>query len=93
MASSLILTRTTAVWGVLILATAVSWWLGTDHGLGSESDSQAATVVILTVAMVKVRLVGLYFMDLRDAHAALRALFEVYCAGVCAAMVLSYLFL
>jgi caa(3)-type oxidase subunit IV len=90
-AGSLLLTRTTAVWGVLILATVSSWWLGTDHGLGSGSDHRAATVVILTVALLKVRLVGLYFMELRGAHLALRILFEVYCAGVCAALLVGYL--
>ena len=93
MTTSLILTRTSAVWGLLILATGVSWWLGTDHGFGSASDHHGATVIILTVAMLKVRLVGLHFMELRDAHPALRAIFETYCVGVCAAMVLSYLLL
>jgi hypothetical protein len=89
----LVLTRTTAVWSALVLATVLSWWLGTDHGLGSDSDHTAATVVIFGVAMFKVRLVGLYFMELRGAHLALRGLFETYCLVVCAALMLTYVLL
>jgi caa(3)-type oxidase subunit IV len=77
----LLRTRVTAVWFVLIAATLVSWWLGTDHGFGS--DHRAASVVVLGVAFFKARLVGLYFMDLRGAPLALRGIFEAYCLLVC----------
>jgi len=77
-----------AVWGLLIVATLISWWLGTDHGV---DDLQTASVLVLLVAFVKVRFVGLYFMELRHAPIALRLLFEIWCAVVCATVVVMYL--
>ena len=50
-----------------------------------------ASVTILVVALFKVRLVGLYFMELREAPIALRALLEVYCLAVCAITVSLFL--
>jgi len=73
-------TRATLVWLALVVATTVSWALGTE-GIG---DHRVASVVILGVALFKVRLVGLWFMQLRDAPAVLRGIFEVYCAVVLA---------
>jgi len=72
----LLRTPATAVWAVLIAATVVSWMLGTQHGFNSYT---LASVVILLIAFIKVRLVGLYFMELRDAPTVLRGLFEAYC--------------
>jgi heme/copper-type cytochrome/quinol oxidase subunit 4 len=80
--------QTTAVWGLLIAATLASWWLGTDHGL---SDHRLATVLILVVAFVKVRFVGMYFMEHRNSPVALRAVFQGYCLAVCAVLVAMYL--
>jgi caa(3)-type oxidase subunit IV len=81
---ALLRTPATAVWVVLILATAATWTLGTSHGL---SNHTLASVVILLIAFVKVRLVGLYFMELRDAPTVLRGLFEAYCAIACALVI------
>ncbi|MBB3748385.1 heme/copper-type cytochrome/quinol oxidase subunit 4 [Mycolicibacterium sp. BK634] len=75
------------VWLGLIGATLLSWYLGADHGV---HDRHVATTLILIVAFVKVRFVGLYFMELRDAPRRLRALFEMHCAIVCTAMVTVY---
>jgi heme/copper-type cytochrome/quinol oxidase subunit 4 len=66
---------TTYVWLLLVAATFASWWLGTDHGLDSHTT---ATLAIMTVAFIKVRFVGLYFMELRDAPLPLRLAFESY---------------
>lgn len=87
--TDLLRTRATAVWSVLIAATLVSWWLGTDHGFGD--DHRAAGVAILLVAFFKARLVGLYFMELRQAPIALRAVLEGYCVVVCAALIVMFL--
>jgi len=76
--------RATAVWGLLIAATLTSWWIGT-HEFGDVSGEAGAA--ILTISFVKVRFVGLHFMELRDSPLALRALFETYCAGVLAVLV------
>jgi heme/copper-type cytochrome/quinol oxidase subunit 4 len=73
---SLLRSPISVVWGVLICATLLSWWLGSGHGISSHTG---ASIVILCVAMVKVRLVGLYFMELRDAPLPLRSVFEGYC--------------
>lgn len=77
---------TTVVWAILIAATCSSWWLGSEHGSASTSYA-TASVVILAVACIKMRLVGLYFMELKDAPFALRALFEGYVVGVWGLMV------
>jgi hypothetical protein len=76
-----------AVWIALIAATLLSWWLGTDHGV---HDVGTASALILTVAFVKVRFVGLYFMELRDAPIALRGIFEGWCVAVCSAVIVLY---
>ena len=86
----LVRTRTTLVWIVLIAATALSWALGTDHGFSSD-DHSVASVVILFVAFIKVRLIGLYFMELREAPVVLRGLFEAYCLIVCTLTVALFL--
>jgi Prokaryotic Cytochrome C oxidase subunit IV len=86
---SLVRTPASAVWLVLVAATVFSWSLGTGHGFGAGSQ-QLAGAAILVVALVKVRFIGLYFMELRDAPFVLRGLFEAYCAVVCAAVVVLF---
>ena len=44
-------------------------------------------MAILVVAAVKVRLVGLYFMELRDAPPLLRGMFELYVVALLAGLV------
>ena len=80
--------RVTGIWLILIAATLVSFWLGTDHGLASVTSR---SVPILMVALIKVRFVGLYFMELRDAPLPLRLLFEGYCLIVCTTLLAMYL--
>lgn len=66
------------VWFALILLTAASWALGTNHGLPATAH-HAVGVVIFAVAVFKARLVGLRFMELKSAPWALRGVFEAYC--------------
>lgn len=75
---SLIRSRATGVWLLLTTLTVISWALGTQHGLGGDSNVPAS-LAIFVVAVLKVRLVGLYFAELRSAPLALRAVFEGYC--------------
>jgi hypothetical protein len=75
---TLVRTNATLVWFVLSALTVVSWALGTDHGFGGSSHVPAS-LAIIAVAIFKVRLVGLYFMELRGAPLALRGIFEGYC--------------
>jgi caa(3)-type oxidase subunit IV len=86
--TTLLRTPATVAWIVLILATIVSWTLGTAHGFNNYT---LASVVILIIAFVKVRLVGLYFMELREAPTVLRGLFEAYCIIVCTVVVGTFL--
>ncbi|BBZ70326.1 cytochrome C oxidase subunit IV family protein [Mycobacterium paraseoulense] len=74
MTVSLLRARSTLVWLLLVVVTLLSWALGADHGVGST-----VAVVVLGLAVVKVRFVGLDFMELRTAPLILRALFEAYC--------------
>jgi hypothetical protein len=88
---ALLRTPITAVWSLLIFATLLSWWLGTDHGFGSGSDYTLATLAVLVVAFFKIRFVGLYFMELRHAPLPLRLLFEGYVLVVCGGVIGLYL--
>ncbi|MBH0776714.1 cytochrome C oxidase subunit IV family protein [Nocardia sp. NEAU-351] len=67
----------TAVWTVLVAATCVSWVLGATHRAGAVS-----AIALLAVAFVKVRLIGLHFMEIRGAPMALRVVFEIYVVAV-----------
>lgn len=86
--AALFRTPATIVWLALVVATVASWVLGTNHGI---SNHAYASVVILLIAFIKVRLVGLYFMELRAAPLVLRGLFEAYCGIVGTAVVVLFL--
>jgi heme/copper-type cytochrome/quinol oxidase subunit 4 len=86
--AALLRTRSTPVWFLLIAATLLSFWLGTDHGL---SSAEARSIVIFVVSFVKIRFVGLYFMELREAPIVLRSIFEGYCLVVCVGLIGFYL--
>jgi len=62
--------------------------MGADHGTGS-----VMVVVVLGIAAIEVRLVGLDFMELRSAPMPLRAAFEGYCLGLWLVLSGLYLFL
>ena len=72
--------RVSLVWWLLVLATCVSWIVGTHEG-GNPGDVHPAGFVILVIALTKVRFVGRYFMELRHAPTALRIVFEVWALG------------
>lgn len=64
----------TVVWAVLMLATCAStWWLSKD-----VVTPVVATVAIMLIAGFKVRLVMLYFMELRDAPLPWRLVQEIW---------------
>jgi hypothetical protein len=70
--------RTSLVWALLVAMTSLSWALGSGHDLGA-SGQQTASVVVLVLALLKARLVGVHFMALRNAPTSLRAAFETWC--------------
>lgn len=83
-------TKTTAIWAGLIMATFLSWWFGSG-GLESDSDQELVGATVIFIAFVKARLVGLYFMEIRQAPAALRVLYEGYCLSAGALVIGMYL--
>lgn len=88
---SLLKSPVSVVWLVLVSATALSWSLGVDHDF-SGAGRREASVAILAIAFLKIRFIGLYFMELRDAPQPLRGIFEAYCAVVCAVVIGLFLF-
>lgn len=79
--------RSVVVWAALVVATLISWSVGIDHGI----DYRISTVLVLLVTLVKVYLVGMNFMELREAPSWLRASFNATCAGICTALAAIYL--
>ncbi|GAB4916723.1 hypothetical protein Mkiyose1665_10810 [Mycobacterium kiyosense] len=61
---TLLRSRTTLVWLLLVAATAVSWAMG--HGVGMP-NVQLAGIAIIIVAFAKVGLVVFEFMEIRTA--------------------------
>lgn len=88
MLQSLLRARSTVVWAVLVAATLLSWAVGSAHGTGS-----LLALIVLGVAMIKVRFVGLDFMELRHAPLLLRAAFEGYCVLLWCVLAGMYLWL
>jgi hypothetical protein len=77
----------TLAWMVLFVATAISWYLGQDS---TQVTSLAAGIAILSLAFFKVRLILLYFMDLRFAPQPWRGIFELWVVAVWAAVIYLY---
>lgn len=71
------------VWLVLVSATFLSRALASEEARAGD----VIAVAILMVAAAKVRLVGLHFMQLRDAPGLLRGMFELYVVALFMALV------
>jgi len=71
--------RVTLVWLLLLGITFASFVVGVEQGAGVAS---AAAVVIIGLALCKVRLIGIHFMDIRVAPRPLRLIFEAYVLAV-----------
>ncbi|WP_293002214.1 cytochrome C oxidase subunit IV family protein [Mycobacterium sp.] len=67
--------RVIVVWAALLLLTFVSFVVGIEQ---DASVASAAAIIIVGIALFKVRLIGIHFMDLRVAPIALRIVFELY---------------
>jgi caa(3)-type oxidase subunit IV len=75
--------RLTKVWAALVVATLASVSLSVER---TPSATLLASVTFLVVALIKVRLVGQYFMELRHAPRLLSRLFDAWCLVVGALM-------
>lgn len=78
--------RVAVVWFVLLAATLLSW-----ESARSAGDYRLASVVVLLIAFLKARLIGLEFMELRTAPRMLRSIFEAWTVVACAALLALYL--
>jgi hypothetical protein len=68
----------TAVWLLLVLATGLIWWLGIDE----PAVCNLAVSALIVIAFIKIRLVILYFMNIRAAPWPLRLLLEAWVFGI-----------
>lgn len=59
--------RTTAVWTGLSAITVVSWFLAPAHHAEPVTASTAITIAVLTLALIKTRLIIGEFMEVRTA--------------------------
>lgn len=76
------------VWAVLIAATALTAVAGLEQ---ARAGAVGVGVLLLGIALVKVRLVGIHFMELGNAPLPLRLVFEGYVAAVAVVLVVLYL--
>lgn len=81
--STALLTTETLVWCGLILFTLISFFLGHENLLVPE----LATVFILLVSFIKIRLVIYYFMEVKNAPLPLKIALDVWCVSVFAILV------
>lgn len=87
----LLIHRSSAIWLLLMIATGLSWWLGTGRGVVETSGNPTAWAGLMLIAFVKVRWILLDFMELRTAPLVLRLLFEAWVVAVCGTIIVNYL--
>ena len=75
--------RVTAVFAGLVVATCVTWWLGSESSL-TGGGFELAAVLTISIAFTKIFFIGADFMELRAAPAVLRTVFITW-VGVFAA--------
>jgi hypothetical protein len=82
----LVYQRATAAVALLVLITALSFWLTVGHG-AARLDASVVWTLVIVFAFIKVRWVMLDFMELRFAPMNLRLLFECFAVVVAAALI------
>jgi hypothetical protein len=83
--------RLTLVWTVLSVITVVSWSFAPAHG-GMTAPSVPITVAVLGMALIKVRLIIQYFMEVHTAPRWLKAFTDVWLVVLWAAILGIYLY-
>jgi hypothetical protein len=78
--------RVAVVFAGLVVATCITWWLGSESSLTGSGFGVAATLTIL-IAFAKVLFIGRDFMDLRAAPLVLRHVFSLWVSVVAVAAV------
>ncbi|MGV0625323.1 cytochrome C oxidase subunit IV family protein [Mycolicibacter minnesotensis] len=75
------------VWAVLVAATLLALVLGLER----SATSGLVPAAIIIVCVMKMMLIGMYFMELRIADRKLLAAFATYVLGTCALLLGFYL--
>jgi len=78
--------RVTAVFAGLVVATCITWWLGSRSSLTGNGLGLAAALTVL-IASAKIYFIGRDFMELRSAPSVLRAAFTVWVGVVAVAAI------
>ena len=82
----------TWVWGVLVLITIGTGWLAPAAHAGHLAQaSLPITVLVLTLALIKSRLIIRYFMEVRTAPRWVRAATDAWLAALFGAVIVIYL--
>lgn len=68
---------------VLFLVTCLSWWLAEGYALTRTWP----TIIVMTIAAVKLHLVSMHFMELKNAPRVLQIAFHLWIAAVWAVIV------
>ena len=76
----------TVIWLLLMVLTVISWQLGT----AEASLGEWAAAAILALAVIKIRLVIRYFMEIGEAPLTLKLITDVWCAVVLFGMLFFY---
>jgi hypothetical protein len=80
--------RAVAVWLILVGATIASLTLF--EAFHSPTMNRTVSTVVIAVAFIKVRFVGLDFMELRRAPRALRLIFELWLIVISGTLIILY---
>lgn len=83
--------RVTYVWLFLVVLTGLSWWLADGVEPATAVSVKYLAVGLLALAFFKVRLVILYFMEVKNAPWLLRGLLEAWVLLVLVGMCSLYL--
>ncbi len=76
--ASLLISRATLIWIILVVATGMAWGMG--HGIGG---TDVAGVVIFGISFMKVRLVIREFMEIRGGPVFMRVASDLWLIVIC----------
>ena len=75
---------TLLVWVCLMVLTSISWYVGESP---EKYDHSGVVVSILIVTFIKIRLVIMHFMEVKNAQLPLRLAFDAWCIVVATALI------
>lgn len=78
--------RVTVVFAGLVVATCITWWLGSGSSPTRNALGLAVSLTVL-IAFAKIYFIGHDFMELRSAPRGLRAAFTVWVGAVAVAAI------